>query len=149
MGGRKWTQVAVVPESTYEAHEGHMEYVLPELQNDVGVNGIELEADTFMFRMLRGSTSTFVGQDIVDANFSGYTTPDKARRFRTCISDLGNGTVQIELQREATVEVRVQQGSFPDGDARVIFQDVSYDPPKDPLSTNQLATWHWDNIEIA
>jgi hypothetical protein len=149
LGGRKWTQVVVVPESTYEEHDGHMEYVIPELQNDVAVNGINLEGDTFLFRMLRGSTSTFVGQHTADVNFSGYTTPDKARRFRTCLTDLEDGTVEIELQRESTVDVRIQQGSFPDGEARVIFQDVSYDPPKDPLSTNQLATWHWDNIEIA
>jgi hypothetical protein len=149
LGGRKWTQVVVVPESTYQANGGRLEYVLPELQNDVGVNGLRLTGDAFMFRMLRGSTTTLVGQDVSDANFFGFTTPDKAQRFRTCITDLGNGTVRVETQRAAETEVRIQRGSFPDGDARVIFQDVTYDAPKDAISTNQLATWHWDNIQIS
>jgi hypothetical protein len=146
MGGRKWTQVVVVSEEMYQANGGRLEYVLPELQNDVAVNGIALTGDTFMFRSLRGSTTTFVGQNVYDANFAGFVTTDKAQRFRTCISDMENGTVRIETNYVGT---RIQNGSFPNGAARVIFQDVTYNAPKDPASTDSLATWHWDNISVS
>lgn len=144
LGGRKWTQMVVVSETQYQANGGHLDYVLPELQNDVAVGGVRLSGDTFMFRNLRGSTTTFVGQTVYDANFAGFTTTDKATRYRTCITDLENGTVRIE----SVVGTRTQRGSFPNGPSRVIFQDVTYDAPKDPASTNSLATWHWDNIEV-
>jgi hypothetical protein len=148
MGGRKWTQVVVVPEAMYQANGRRLNYVKPPLQNDVAVNGTALTGDAFMLEMLRGSTTTYVGQSVESSNFAGFVTPDKARRFRTCITDLNNGTVQIALERQATVDVRVQPGSLPSGAVRVIFQDDNYDPPKDAASTTSLATWHWDNIEI-
>jgi hypothetical protein len=144
MGGRKWTQMVVVSDATFAANGGHLDYVLPELQNDVAVGGLRLEGDTFMFRNLRGSTTTFVGQGVYEANFSGFTTTDKATRYRTCITDNENGTVRIE----SVVGTRVQRGSFPNGVSHVIFQDVTYDAPKDPLSTDSLATWHWDNVLV-
>jgi hypothetical protein len=145
MGGRKWTQMVVVSESIFQSNGGRLEYVLPELQNDVAVGGIRLTGDTFMFRNLRGSTTTFVGQEVYDANFSGFVTADKATRYKTCITDLENGTVRIE----SVVGTRTQRGSFPNGQARVIFQDVTYDAPKDPESTDSLATWHWDNVQVS
>jgi hypothetical protein len=105
-----------------------------------------------MFVMLRGSTQTHVGQSIYDSNFDGNDPmiADKARRFRTCITDNENGQVTIELERQTSTEVRVMQGSFPNGPARVIFQDDSYDPPKSPpvLNVPNPFTWHWDNIAI-
>ena len=85
-----------------------------------------------MFVMLRGSTQTYTGPGNYDSNFDGFVTTDKARRFRNCITDLENGTVSIELERESSTEVRVLRGAFPNGPARVIFQDDTYDPPKDP-----------------
>ena len=148
MGGRKWTQVVVVPEAIYQANGRRLNYIKPPLQNDVAVNGLRLIGDSFLLEMLRGSTTTYVGQAVQSSDFSGFQTPDKARRFRTCVTDLNNGTVQIALERESTVDVRVQPGSLPNGLVRVIFQDDNYDPPKDAASTTSLATWHWDNIEI-
>ncbi len=149
MGGRKWTQVVVVPESTYAANGFQLNYIKPPLQNDVAVNGIRIDGSTFLFDMLRGSTTTFVGQGLVDQNVLGFTTTDKARRFKTCITDLGNGNVRIELERAVGIEVRTLRGALPDGRVRVIFQDDSYDPPKDAASNNTLTTWHWDNIDIS
>jgi hypothetical protein len=37
---------------------------------------------------------------------------------------------------------------MPDGPARVIFQDVSYNPTKDSSPLVNPFTWHWDNISI-
>jgi hypothetical protein len=149
MGGRKWTQMVVVPENIYAANGNRLNYVKPELQADVAVNGVHLSGSTFLYEMLRGSTSTFVGQSTNDHDYAGFTTPDKARRFKTCVTDLNNGTVRIELERESGIDVRVLQGSFPDGPVRVIFQDDNYNPPKDERSTDSLTTWHWDNIDIS
>ena len=150
LGERKWTQVVVVPEGTFQANGQRLNYANPEFQDGVQVGDLRISSDTFMFVMLRGSTQTYVGPSF-DSNFDGFVTADKARRFKTCITDLENGTVQIDLERQSTTETRVLRGAFPNGAARVIFQDESYDPPKDPPVTPGVPepfTWHWDNIAI-
>jgi hypothetical protein len=151
MGGRKWTQMVVVPEATYVANGYKLNYVRPPLQNDVAVNGIHLDGDTFLFEMLRGSTTTYVGQSSEDNDFTGYVSGvDKATRFKHCVTDVGNGTVKIELfGRPGGTDTRIMRGSLPNGRVRVIFQDDNYDPPKDDMSNDTLTTWHWDNIEIS
>jgi hypothetical protein len=104
-----------------------------------------------MLEMLKASTRVQVGQTVTFDNFLGFTTSDKARRFHHCAIDLGNGTVRLELERLDGTEVRVAPGSFPDGPARVIFQDVSYDSLKGTIPFSQALdtnTWHWDNIVV-
>jgi hypothetical protein len=98
--------------------------------------------------MVRGSTQTYVGQTLYDANFAGFTTTDKARRFRNCITDLENGTVRIEMERTSSTDVRTLRGGFPNGQVRVIFQDDTYNAPKDTPATPNPFTWHWDNILV-
>ncbi len=151
MGGRKWTQMVVVPEATYVANGYRLNYVRPPLQNDVAVNGLRVDGDTFMFELLRGSTTTYVGQTSEDNDFTGYVSGvDKATRFKHCVTDLGNGTVRVEMfGRPGGTDTRVMRGSLPNGRVRVIFQDDNYDPPKDDMSNDTLTTWHWDNIEIS
>jgi hypothetical protein len=146
LGNRKWTQVVVVPEATYQQNGQRLNYKNPQEGNQEG--DIPITSDTFMFVMLRGSTQTYTGQSNYDSNFDGFTTSDKARRFRNCITDLENGTVRIELERESTTETRVLRGAMPNGAARVIFQDETYDAPKDPAPVPNPTTWHWDNIAI-
>jgi hypothetical protein len=150
MGGRKWTQLVVVPEATYKANGYRLSYVTPVLQDQVAVAGIALSGDTFLLEMLRGSTQTFVGQTVSDVNFAGFTTSDKAARYKQCVTDLENGTVKVEMfGRPGGTDTRILRGSLPNGAVRVIFQDDNYNPPKDELSTDSLTTWHWDNIEIS
>jgi hypothetical protein len=152
MGGRKWTQLTVVPESVFQANGGRLDYVKLGLQNDVAVGGVRLAGSAWMLEMLRGSTITYVGQTETYVNFGGFTTTDKARRFKQCATDMGNGTVKLELERQSSTETRIANGSFPNGPARVIFQDVTYDNFKGnfeagvtPMNTN---TWHWDNVQV-
>ena len=149
LGGRKWIQVVIVPEATFQANGGRLDYVTPLLQDDVAVGGIRITGETFLLEMFRGSTQTFVGQGTYDADFAGFTTSDKARRFRTCMTDLENGNIRFELERGSGTDVRDMQGSFPNGPARVIFQDDSYNSPKDVPATPNPFTWHWDNISIS
>jgi hypothetical protein len=47
----------------------------------------------------------------------------------------------------ASTETRTGPGNLPDGPARVIFQDGSYNPDKHG-GTGGI-TWHWDNIQIS
>jgi hypothetical protein len=85
----------------------------------------------------------------------GVTTPDKAARYKHCITDNGNGTLTTMMAQPSGRTVsRNVTGSIPDGDIRVEFADDSYNPDKHfdakgvlPNSSN-LYTWHWDNIQI-
>jgi hypothetical protein len=152
MGGRKWTQVAVIPESVFNANGNRLDYVMPSLQGDVAVNGEYLSGGAFMLSMIRASTQVFVGQDFEWTDFGGFQTTDKARRFRQCIVDQG-GSVRLELERENGTEVRnVPGASLPDGPVRVIFQDSTYDSVKGDMSQAEAVrtnTWHWDNVSIS
>jgi hypothetical protein len=152
VGGRKWTQIVVVPEAIFQANGGRFQYVSRSLQSDVAVNGFPITGTTWMLEMLKASTRVQVGQTVTFDNFFGFTTLDKARRFHQCAIDQGNGTVRLELERlDGSTEIRTAAGSFPDGPARVIFQDVSYDSVKGTLPFDEAQrtnTWHWDNIVI-
>jgi hypothetical protein len=152
LGGRKWTQVVIVPEATYERNDNTLAYVKPGLETDVAVKGVALTDGVFMFEMLKGSTAVYYGRTVYEPNYIGFqAADDKSRRFKHCITDLGNGTIQIDLERDAETETRISGGSFPPGPVRVVFQDDNYNPPKSPPETADVPepfTWHWDNIEI-
>jgi hypothetical protein len=151
MGGRKWTQVAVVPEDTFQANGGRMEYVTQDLEADVAVNGLPITGDAWILSMLRASTKVQVGEQVTHDDYVGFQTTDKARRFKHCAIDQGDGNVRLELEREDGTDVRIAPGSFPDGPVRVIFQDATYDSIKGTLSSDaaqQTNTWHWDNVLI-
>jgi hypothetical protein len=148
LGSRKWTNVVVVPEATYQANKQRLDYLLPGFQ--AGVNpGAPVTGQTFLLQLLRGRATTFLGQTVSDSSSVVFSTTDKAQRFRHCITDLENGTVKVEMSRPSGTEVRTLRGAFPNGAARVIFQDDSYDPPKDaPAGVPNPFTWHWDNILV-
>jgi hypothetical protein len=150
LGIRKWTQVVVVPQSIFDANGGRMDYVTPRLDAGPASFGTKLPNNVFLMEVLGGSTNIhWNGGDYND--FHGFTTTDKMRRFTTCVTDLENGTVQIELERENSVERRTLPGAFPNGPARVIFQDDTYNNPKSPpkLNVPTPTTWHWDNIVVS
>ena len=151
LGNRKWTQVVVVPEAEFQANDERLDYVVPRLRGRAGSAGIPLKRDVFLFEMVQGSTVVHVGQRDTGVDFGGIQTIDeKARRFTTCMTDLDDGTIEIELERLDSVETRVLGGSFPDGDVRVIFQDDNYNPQKaeNPALVPDPFTWHWDNIVV-
>jgi hypothetical protein len=157
MSGQKWTQVTVIPEATFQANGAVNHYVTPSQQDEIARNGIKLSGEDFMFEMIRGSSITHVGQQFSDPNFtntsvlSGFDHDDKATRYGHCLTDLENGTVRIEFfgrTGPGSVETRIQRGGFTNGPARVIFQDITYHPAKDPTSRANYMTWHWDNISI-
>ncbi|MEP1125079.1 MAG: hypothetical protein ABJH68_14440, partial [Ilumatobacter sp.] len=63
-----------------------------------------------------------------------------------CITDLGNGTIEVRIDQGTSTYVRQVPGTFP-RNARVIFEDHNYTPDKDN-DTNGHHTWHWDNLIV-
>lgn len=161
---RKWVQVTVVPESTYQANGGRLEYVMHDIQNDVAVNGIRLSDETVMFVMGNGSARFMRGQtEPVDPDFAGFSTSNKSTRFTHCIVETATGLVAEFYDRGYTGDACSLGGcdrrtfnhptlQFPNGPVRVIFQDVTYDSLKDNTAPGDGVahnTWHWDDIQIS
>ena len=145
--GRKWTQVTVISEASFNADDQRLDYVKPSLEDGPGATGVFMSGDDFLFVMQEGSTAVTSG-GTSEADYELFTIADKARRFTTCLTDLEDGRIHIELERLDTTEIRVMNGAMPDGPARVIFQDVSYNPTKDPSPLVNPFTWHWDNLTV-
>lgn len=150
LGVRKWTQVIVVGADDFIANDERLDYVSPRVQEGPGAAGVRLTDETFLFEMVQGSTVVHHGQHTTSADFKGFVTEDKAKRYTTCLVDQGDGTIEVTLERDDGAEVRVLEGSFPDGPARVIFQDDTYNAPKSPpkLPVSDPFTWHWDEILV-
>jgi len=151
--GRKWTQVAVIPEDLIRANGGSLAYTMLALQVDVGAAAERVTGNAWMLINGAGGSEVQIGQQMTYQNFDTgglLGSQDKARRFRNCAIDQGDGTVRLELERFGGTVIRNAPGSFPDGPVRVIFQDVTYDAPKGPpfQTVLQQNTWHWDNIEV-
>ena len=149
LGNRKWTQLVIVTEDEFEAAGGRLDFVSPDLDEGPASLGTPLPDDAFLLEVRNGS-SIVHSTGGRDTNFSGYKNDDKKRRFTTCVSDLGDGTVDVEFEREEGVDRRTHVGEFPDGPVRVIFQDDTYNAPKSPpeLDVDAPFTWHWDNIVV-
>ena len=92
----------------------------------------------------------------VEYYFSGRETQDPAPRFRQCFEDLENGNIRhTNTMGDGTTRTVTLPGALPNGQARIIFQDDTYDAFKadnpDPTGLNGgvvESTWHWDNITV-
>jgi hypothetical protein len=148
LGGRRFPQLTVVPESEFQANGGVLAYTSG--ANAIGTSASHfIDGSTFLLEMLNGSTVVFVGSATGEQNFSGFVNgTDKLRRFKNCVTDNEDGTLTFSLQRSSSTESRTHRGSMPNGAVRVIFADHNYNPPKDPPPTQDPNTMHWDNIQI-
>lgn len=145
LGGRKWTQVLVVSDADVRRNGGRLDYISPVTQ-DVDETAVPLPPGSFMYQDWDHAFRLYQGQSQLLEDWARFTTSDKARRYRHCITDNGNGTVTVTQERDGGTHSRTVNASLPDGPARVIFQDDNYTPLKDgPIAG---FTWHWDNIEI-
>jgi hypothetical protein len=144
LGARKWFEVTIVPEQAFQANRRSLAYTHPTFRQP-SVN--EFPAGSFSFVFFNHDVILYNGTDRVYAESgSGFGTNDKARRYKHCLVDNGDGTVTATQERNNGTHTARARGSFPDGPARVIFTDQTYHPDKD--GTPQGLTWHWDNIEI-
>jgi hypothetical protein len=73
-----------------------------------------------------------------------------APRFQICLDDEAN-TITVHRPfdgEDSDTDVYPTPNlEFPDGQARVIFQDASYNPTKHAGSATAL-TWHFDDILV-
>ena len=153
LGGRKWTQVLLIPEDTFQSNGARLDYVSPGFGNpgEPGGNQLIPPDDAFGVKVLVGTVVAFMGREELGGSGPDlFTTEDKAKRYRHCVTDLGDGTVLLEQERDDGMHTWTAPGTFPDGPVRVIFEDDNYDGPKSPptLPVDNPFTWHWDDIEI-
>lgn len=152
-GGGRWTNMVVVPEATYQANGAHLNYVDPENQDPASSDrGTPLTSGVFLLQILGGSTKVYAGRTLVADVAGGFVTQDKMQRFPICATDLGNGSTRLDVSTPEGVQTRTVAAALPDGQVRVVFQDVVYDPDKhigDPDTRPAFPfTWHWDNIVV-
>ena len=86
-----------------------------------------------MFSSLVGTAQTYTGdRGVRSSGFENDTTvSDKANTVTTCLTDQRNGEIEVTQHRhDGSVDVTVLPGEFPTGEAKVIFQDASYNPDK-------------------
>jgi len=170
MGGRKWTQVIVLPESVYQHNGGHLHYARQDLMPDpahgalsTGGGGLIMFVNGRIgFHNTSGPDGPTTGASAIAVaapiwhdfdSVNGTTTADKAARYRQCVSETPAG-VQVERDTAGGHHSGLVVGvHLPQGQVRVIFQDDTYDNFKGDLGdrshgSDPRVTWHWDNIEI-
>jgi hypothetical protein len=178
LGGRKWTQVAIIRRADIEREmaevedwerqegftAGHLNlgFVHFDFRTGSPSNDVEPSNPAIVTRQLLGGfevSDAFntlgsingSADDAADGQIDGYMKyEDVAARFRHCMTDNGNGTITITRARpNGGTLTDTFAGSFPDGQVRVIFEDDQYDGPKDAEYDSGQNTWHWDNISIS
>ncbi len=155
LGNRKWTQVAIAPISVANAVAPRLDWTHPGFRDDGGPAawGLGLDGGVFLFSTTLGNAETFTGGGRTGiSNTNDSDVSDKAQRVTTCLTDLENGTIRVEQERTSgSVERTTLPGSIPNGEVKVVFQDVSYNPEKaetTPLVSDPF-TWHWDNLLVS
>lgn len=157
LGNRKWQQVVIAPTEILEPLAPRLDYTLPEFRGEGGPAnwGLEITEGVFMFIAIQGGAQIYSATD--NATHSGggndLSVSDQTKRVQNCLIDRGAGQVEVHQERwSGNTDVTTLPGSFPTGEVRVIFQDVSYDPDKAYTESPPLRegyTWHWDNILIS
>jgi hypothetical protein len=153
LGNRKWHQLAVVPADVAAAVAPRLDWTHPAFRDANGPAswGLGLSGGVFLYSSTQGNSETFTDGLASGNSFDSDTSSaDKAARYTTCVADNGNNTVTVSQDRpDGSTAVHRLPGRFPQGEVKVVFQDVSYNPDK-AESPPRVAgrTWHWDNIVI-
>jgi hypothetical protein len=150
MGGRKWTQVVVLPEADYQRNGGKLTYARNDLEPDpargflsIGAGGLYIiDVGRLTFFQTSGPSGPTSGPNAVPKGAEiwhdtdsvvGTLSADKATRYRQCISDTPSG---LHVERDVPTGHRafdVPGVHLPQGEVRVIFQDDTYDNYKGDL----------------
>ncbi|MEP4651630.1 MAG: hypothetical protein ABJ314_15700 [Ilumatobacter sp.] len=154
MGGRQWTEVVITPADAIATIDGelHLAHTGP---GTIGVDdtGSLHAPETFGIKLAGPYDGLSIWQsggladnDPYYAHADAEGLASVAVRRQHCITDLGNGLVEVRIDQGASEYVREVPGFFPT-DARVIFEDHNYTPTKDQPSDITF-TWHWDNVVV-
>jgi len=160
LGGRKWTQLSVVSQQRFEANNTIV-FINPDNKGNAGNSPVG-DGDDFMYSSQFNAVFFFEGRARTVENYDAVdiSITDKATRYRTCITDNGDGTVtRTQARPGGRTEVFTGSGAFPAGPRLFILSDDSYNPDKFNVDKPDESpqhfgiadpyTWHWDNIEIS
>lgn len=149
MGG-KWTEMAVVPQSTYDANGRRMDYTNPTRNQPGQPGGWGLQITDGVFKYWTdGRSHTSNDQSLNTGTVRGEVTESRMFRASHCVEQTAPGIVTVSIERQdGTVYAETLPGTMPTGEVRVIFSDVSYNPSKRPGYRPDQLTWHWDSISI-
>ena len=175
MSRRKWTQVLFVspadavrypsgsrttvggvPSTARGTGGFDLGYTAPDFRDNGGPSaGLFPQGGTLAgLQDLDGSASWFQNQDTYTSRFLGPDSPDreqttdKAARYKHCLTNGPNNTVEFTKDTAGGPVTRELSGQIPQGRVRVVFQDDNYNPPKDDRYDPNVVTWHWDNIHV-
>lgn len=163
-----WMQLDIITLPHFQANGNRLNYQSEDLGSEVAFNAAQMSAGDFMFESNHGGTIAMTGNITNGGTYDpehfgtdqidGFPRDNRAARYKHCVSDNENGTVQIDLygRRGPTDhEVRTLQGAIPNGQVKVIFEHSGYHPQKDTTRYHTLdgmadeMTVHWDNVEIS
>lgn len=148
MGSRHWTQLVIVPASTFSANNNRLDYVASRFSpSGPGKYGIHPTDATLLVEFGKGVPRVQVGQQVFDSQGLAWNAgSDRSTRYQHCVIDTGAG-LRIEISKAGGTEVFTRNGSIPDGPVKVIFQQDLYNPDKANDATGEY-TVHWDGIFI-
>jgi hypothetical protein len=183
MSSRKWQQVLFVSEADATRYPAgvtlandtttrgsggfDLGYTSPDFRQDAPNTGIFPQGGTLAgLKMSWEIYDWFQDQDTWTAKGVGWPgtlpqegsgpIPDKAARYKHCIENRPDNTIQVTADTPTGQLVRTLPGQIPQHPVRVVFQDDNYDPPKDSPAAGvpngtydpSVLTWHWDNIYV-
>lgn len=143
LGNRQFPEVKIIPADTWDP-------ALPPCVVDLPCNtpsyefyggfGIAEFNDEVHIDFADGTEYNFTPPVDVEANAS------KAIRREHVVTDNGDGTITLFIEGRGTWTVN---GSFPDGEVKVILADHNYSPNKACGNAECVGyTWHWDNFRV-
>jgi hypothetical protein len=155
LGNRQWHQVVVVDAGLAAEVAPRLDWTKPSfLENGPGSAGLHPTEGVFLFTTTLGGASVLSNGTVEGkGSKTDKSVADTKKRVTTCLIDRGDGQIEITQERwGGAVDVTVLPGSFPPGEVRVVFQDLSYNPDKAINETAPLFagyTWHWDNLFVS
>ncbi len=150
MGG-KWTEVAIIPVDTFNANGQRMDYTHPDRNNpgEPGGLGLQIRDGVWKGQFDPREMDSSNNQSTDRSSRLGTTTQDRRLRTQHCVTDNGNGTVTMQRGTwDGGTQTAVLKGTFPAGEAVVVWSDVGYNPNKRNDHEVDENTWHWDNLII-
>ncbi len=148
MGPGKWSELTIVPLDVFRANGERMDYAHPSRDDTVAKWALRVENGVWKGQFSSERMDSSNNRTTVDGS-RGITTQEKAARPQHCVVDNGDGTVTMSRDRvEGGRQVDVLPGTFPAGEAVVVWSDVGYNPNKRPDHDADENTFHWDNLII-
>lgn len=146
LGQRQWWEAHLIPEAAFQANNRKLAYLTP-LRENVDSTALPYPSGSVNVAMMFGETDIFSGRSIIhdDKSPQAFKVTSKAKRYRHCLTDNGDGTLTWEQERDTGTRTFTVAGAFP-SEFRLIFTDHNYTPLKDGPVAGM--TWHFDALLV-